>query len=167
MTPQKLTTLTRRFLKQWEKWPEAQWSCAQITIVRARLAQDFSALAGWIEREPYSFIFFLDFIYLYLERGEEKEKEGERNIHVREKYWLVASHTPPNGDLTHNPGVCPDWELNLWPFGSQAALNPLSHTSHGRNPTFQRKHWMSFCYSCLCLCVHVCDMYIYAMGYIL
>ena len=113
------------------------------------------------------FYFFFRFIYLYLERGEEKEKEGERNIHVQEKYWLVASHTPPNGDLTHNPGVCPDWELNLWPFGSQAALNPLSHTSHGRNPTFQRKHWMSFCYSCLCLCVHVCDMYIYAMGYIL
>ena len=27
---------------------------------------------------------------------------------------------PPTGDLTHNPGMCPDWELNsLEPFGSQ------------------------------------------------
>ena len=26
----------------------------------------------------------------------------------------------PNGDLTHNPGMCPDWELNPQPFGLQA-----------------------------------------------
>ena len=33
---------------------------------------------------------------------------------------VVASHMPPNGDLAHNPGVCPDWESNQRPFGSQA-----------------------------------------------
>ena len=33
---------------------------------------------------------------------------------------MVASCTPPTGDLAHNPGVCPDWELNQQPFGSQA-----------------------------------------------
>ena len=32
----------------------------------------------------FSFIFFLDVIYLFLEGGEEKEKEQERNINV----WL-------------------------------------------------------------------------------
>ena len=26
----------------------------------------------------------------------------------------------PTGDLAHNPGMCPDWELNQWPFGFQA-----------------------------------------------
>ena len=29
------------------------------------------------------------------------------------------SHVP-TGDLAHNPGMCPDWELNQWDFGSQA-----------------------------------------------
>ena len=34
---------------------------------------------------------------LFLERGEGREKERERNI---------------TGDLAHNPGMYPDWELN-------------------------------------------------------
>ena len=33
---------------------------------------------------------------------------------------MVASRAPPTGDLGHNPGTCPDWELNWQPFGSQA-----------------------------------------------
>ena len=33
---------------------------------------------------------------------------------------VVASHTSPTGDPAHNPGMCPDWELNWQPFGSQA-----------------------------------------------
>ena len=28
---------------------------------------------------------------------------------------------PPTGDLAHNPGMCPDWELNQWPFDPQAS----------------------------------------------
>ena len=27
---------------------------------------------------------------------------------------------PPTGELTRIPGMCPDWELNQRPFGSQA-----------------------------------------------
>ena len=27
---------------------------------------------------------------------------------------------PPPGNLAHNPGMCPDWESNQRPFGSQA-----------------------------------------------
>ena len=42
------------------------------------------------------------FIYLFLERGEGKEKEEE-------KYPCVAaSCAPPTGDLALNPGMCPD-----------------------------------------------------------
>ena len=54
------------------------------------------------------FFFKTYFIYLFLERGEGKEK----NFDVLEKHPLVASHTPPNGDLAHNPAMCPDWESN-------------------------------------------------------
>ena len=66
-----------------------------------------------------------DFMYLFLERGEGREKEGERNINV------VAFHVAPTGDPACNPGMCPDWESNQQPFVSQPALNPLSYTSQG------------------------------------
>ena len=45
----------------------------------------------------------------------EEEREGE-------KYQcVVASHVPPSGDLAHNPGMCPDWESNQQPSGSQSS----------------------------------------------
>ena len=56
-----------------------------------------------------------DFIYLFLERGREGVREGEKH------QCVVASHTPPTGDLACNPGMCPDWESNWQPFGLQAA----------------------------------------------
>ena len=42
-------------------------------------------------------------------------------MEVWEKHLSVASLTSPTGDLAHNPGMCPDWELNQRPFGSQAS----------------------------------------------
>ena len=73
---------------------------------------------------PNTTVFFKDFIYLFLEREEWREKERERNIDV----WLPLTHpqqgTQPaaqacalTGNTTSNPSV-----LRL-------ALNPLSHTS--------------------------------------
>ena len=50
--------------------------------------------------------FFLRFIYLFIfrEEGREGEREGEKH------QCVAASHTPPSGDLAHNPDMCPDWE---------------------------------------------------------
>ena len=59
--------------------------------------------------EPKLFVFnpYLRTCLLILERGG---KEGER---VGEKHQcVVVSHAPPTGDLAHNPGMCPDWDLN-------------------------------------------------------
>ena len=53
----------------------------------------------------------------------EGEREGEKC------QCVVASLTSPAGYLACNPGMCPDWESNLRPFGSQPTLNPLSYTS--------------------------------------
>ena len=50
--------------------------------------------------------FFKDFIYLFLERGEVKEKERERNISV----WLPLAH--PQQGTWPDPGMWPDWESN-------------------------------------------------------
>ena len=44
----------------------------------------------------------------------EREREGEKH------QCVAASHTPPTGDLARSPGMCPDWESNWRPFGSQA-----------------------------------------------
>ncbi|XP_053782498.1 cadherin-like and PC-esterase domain-containing protein 1 isoform X2 [Desmodus rotundus] len=48
----------------------------------------------------------------------KRERKGRRK---RGKHQcVVASHTPPTGGLTCNPGMCPDWESNQRPFGLQA-----------------------------------------------
>ena len=58
-------------------------------------------------------IFFrlLKIFYLFLERGEERE----RKTHV----LLLLSH-PPTGDLAGNPGMCSDWESKWQLLGLQA-----------------------------------------------
>ena len=58
------------------------------------------------------------YLFIFRERGGEEEREGEKH------QCVVASHTPPTGDLAHNPGVCPDWESNWRPFGLQASAQP-------------------------------------------
>ena len=45
---------------------------------------------------------FKHFIYLFLERGDVREKEREGN------QCVVASPKSPTGDQAHNPGMCPD-----------------------------------------------------------
>ena len=56
---------------------------------------------------------FKYFVYLiFLETGE-RGSQGEKH------QCVVASRAPPTGYLAHNPGMCPDWELNQQPVGSQ------------------------------------------------
>ena len=69
----------------------------------------------------FTFYFKIFYLLIFRERGKEGEREGEKH------QCVVASHTPPTGDLAHNAGMCPDWESNQQPFGSQLALNPLSY----------------------------------------
>ena len=69
-------------------------------------------------------IYFLNF-YLFNFRERERRKKGQMH------HCVVASQVPPTRDLTYNPGMCPDWELNWWPSGLQTCTQPLSHTSLG------------------------------------
>ena len=46
--------------------------------------------------------------------------EGKGRIERERHQHVVASHVPPTGDLAHNPGMYPAWELNQWPFDSLA-----------------------------------------------
>ena len=70
--------------------------------------------------------FIKDFIYLFLERGEGREKERERNIIVWLPLmqpllgtWPATQACALTGSRTNNPLIC------------SQALNPLSHTSQG------------------------------------
>ena len=40
---------------------------------------------------------------------------------------------PSAGDLAHNPGMCPDWELNQWPFGLEADAQSTEPYQPGLN----------------------------------
>ena len=70
-------------------------------------------------REGFIFYPHLRTCLLILERGEGRKRERERNINVKEKYWSIAPCPNPSQGWPHNPGMCPDQELNLWTFGLQ------------------------------------------------
>ena len=61
-------------------WP---WSYIPTSL---KLSDVYCGLLAFIKK---------DFIYLFLERGEGREKERERNIDVREKHQSVAPCTWP------------------------------------------------------------------------
>ena len=64
------------------------------------------------------------FFYLYLERGEGKEKKRERNISV----WLPLAH-PLLGTWPATQACALTGNRTVDPLVSRPALNPLSHTS--------------------------------------
>ena len=80
-----------------------------------------------------TFVCLFIYVFIYLFCGERRRKrEGERNIDVWEKHRSIGclSHSPAR-DLAHNPGMCPDWKSNPWPFGCGTTPHPLSRTSQG------------------------------------
>ena len=88
---------------------------------------------------PHSFFsILLDFIYLFLERGREREREGEKHQRV------LASHMPPTGDQTHNPGMCPDQESNQQHFGSQASTQSTEPHKPGTLEGFEQMSDMTW-----------------------
>ena len=90
------------------------------TYIFATCISSLANLLALLLRFLYRF-----YLFIFRERGKEGEREGEKH------QCVVASWAPPTGDLACNPGMCPDWESNRWPFGLQAALNPLSYASQG------------------------------------
>ena len=67
------------------------------------------------------FYFFKILLIYFLERGEEREKEREREKDQCVRDTSIGCLSL--GNLACNPGVCPDWESNLQPFGSQVGVH--------------------------------------------
>ena len=67
------------------------------------------------------FLRFYLFIYLFLERGEGREKVWEKNINV----WLPLTLSPTR-DLACNPGMCPNGNRTSNPLVHRLALNPAT-----------------------------------------
>ena len=70
------------------------------------------------------FSFFKDFIYLFLERGEGREKEKERNINV----WLPLVR-PLLGTWPATQACALTGNRTIDALFHRPALNPLSYTS--------------------------------------
>ena len=83
--------------------------------------------------------FFKDFMYLFLERGEGREKERKKNIHV----WLPFTRPPLGTWLTTQACVLTgNWTSE--PLVHRPALYPLSHTSQGWNLILYTALWPAF-----------------------
>ena len=97
--------------------------------------QKWSPLITVLQRSTFWISFlFKDFIYSLLERVREGERKGEKHGCV------IPSHTPPSGDLAYNSGMCPDWDLNWRPFGSQAGTQSTEPHQPGLNLIYLECH---------------------------
>ena len=98
---------------------------------------------------PLHYSYFKKDFYLFLERGEGREKEREKH------QCVVASHTPPAGGLACNPGMCPDWESNQRPFGSQDGAQ------------FMEPHWSGLFFTFFIRTLNILDSYYYFTHFLL
>ena len=101
-------------------------------VPRAFGAVCWVSVQEWSCRDFFSFLFIFfgkDFIYLFLERGEEREK----NINV----WLLLSH-PLLGTWPAPQAYALTGNRTGDPLVHRLALSPLSHNSQGRNRCFEK-----------------------------
>ena len=109
------------------KWMEANFGMQETEITQ--LLDSFRNLNMYLVNNLFKNLF----IYLFLERGEGK-KRGKHQC-------VVASRAPPTGDLAHNPGMCPDYESNQWPFGLQASTQSTEPHQPGLNAVIKNQLW--------------------------
>ena len=82
----------------------------------------------------YIDVTFKDFIYLFVDRGEGREKDREKSINV----WLPLT-CPPPGTLPAPQACTPTGNGTSDPLVHRLVLNPLSHTSQERCYIFKIK----------------------------
>ena len=72
------------------------------------------------------------YLFIFPESGRDKEREVEKHQCVRE--------TSIGCLLAHNPGMCPEWESNRRPFGSQASVQSTEPHQPGQHVSIYQKN---------------------------
>ena len=80
------------------------WSLSDL-VISGKPSTDTRQKQKQTNKQLFKSFFKRFYLFIFRQRGREGEREGEK------PQCVVASHTPPAGDLACNPGVCPDWEL--------------------------------------------------------
>ena len=82
---------------------------------------------GWLGMEMVDLFFLKKIMYLFLERGEEREKRGKQQ-------WLPFTHLH-HGTYPATQACAPDGSQTCNLLVSRMMPNPRSHTSEGRHDT--------------------------------
>ena len=91
-----------------------------------------------IHISKFYFYFLRLCLFIFRARGREGEREGEKH------QCVVTSCLPPSAELAHNLSMCPDWESNQQPLGSQASAQ--SSEPHQPGLKTLNKNTMSITY---------------------
>ena len=128
-------TICRRWAFAYEKLSNLQISlCARLWICNKSMHFPSLQLLKWNTIQSLNIL-----LTLFLERGEVREKERQRNINARQKHPLVGPPMQPARDQAHNPGMCPDWESNQWPLALWDDAQTTESHWWGHNSEFIRK----------------------------
>ena len=84
---------------------------------------------------------FLKILFIYVKEGEGRRKRG------RETSMYGCLLLTLTGDLACNPGMCPDWELNQQPFGSQVSTQSTESHQPGPNEHFLKREFCNNFYA--------------------
>ena len=110
-----------KLLTTWSLCSQSSQSCrgdryriSHIDLRQAEISMILRCYWSLVEEKSH---FWNRFYLFFRERG----REGERGREVYVYLCVGASCVPPTGDLAHNPGICPNWELNWQPFHLQAS----------------------------------------------
>ena len=110
----------------WEQWKKIDLTCVVLDFVKDKVRQVQWIWVMWkVWEKIWMKLFFKKyFIYLFLERGEGREKERERNINV----WLPLVR-PLRGTWPSTQACALTGNRTSDPLVWRPALNPLTHIS--------------------------------------
>ena len=128
------------FMCSWWIIPSSILKCPSLSLFMAFVLKSIFSDIGYPATPAFfSCPFAWNIIYLFLDLGEGREKERERNISV----WLLLMR-PPTADLAGNLDMCPDWESNWWPFGLEAG-----HSIHLATPARESFKFFNSIFVCI------------------
>ena len=84
------------------------------------------------ESNSRDFCLKIFYLFIFRERGRDGEREGEKH------QCVIASCVPTTGHLSHNPGMCPDWESDQRPIGSQGGTQSTEPHQPGPEISFRK-----------------------------